>query len=93
MQHLTKTLDMSEAPKKLLFHICFHEHDDRDNQYEALRELQLRRWSDIHLQKLVKWWGQGKTAKWIAVQLGVDEEVVKWQLQNNGLYGVRRVGA
>lgn len=81
------------ATKRQLLQIALYEICPLSFKYEALRELELRKWSDIHLQKLVKYWGLGYTQEQIAEKLGVEFETVGYYLRKHGLYKVRRIGA
>lgn len=86
-------VNFEEATKKQLLAIVLHDEDcPLSFKYEALRELDLRKWSDIHLQKLLKYWGMGKSQYWIAGKLGMDFATVGYYLTKYGLFKVRRGG-
>lgn len=80
-----------DATKHQLLQICLWEDCSIDDKFEAARELQIRQWNDDYLLDLVKLWGAGKTSFEIAMELGVEQNVVSWQLEKHDLYG-RRVG-
>jgi hypothetical protein len=85
-------MNLENATKKQLLQIALYEDCPLSFKYEALRELDLRKWSDIHLQKLLKYWGMGKTQDWIAEKLGMDFSTVGYYLMKYGLFKVRRGG-
>lgn len=80
-----------DATKKQLIHICLVEECPIDYKYQAARELQLRQWHDDYLTDLVRLWGIGMTAFQIAIELGIEHNVVNYQLQKNGLFRKRRL--
>jgi hypothetical protein len=85
-------MNFEDANKRQLLQIALKEDCPLEYKYEALRELQLRKFSDVHLQKLVKLWGKGVTQEQIAVELGIDFETVGYYLLKHGLFKVRRMG-
>jgi hypothetical protein len=85
-------MNFDQATKKQLLQITLDENCPISLKYEALRELQLRKWSDTHLQRLVKYWGMGKTQIWIAEKLGIDFATVGYYLRKYGLFNVKRGG-
>jgi hypothetical protein len=85
-------MNWESATKRQLIQISLHEGCSLDDKYEALRELQLRKFSDVHLQKLVKMWGIGFTQDQIAEELGIDFETVGYYLIKHKLFKVKRQG-
>jgi hypothetical protein len=82
-------MDFADATKKQLLTIALHEECPLDDKYAAIRELQLKTWGPLFLQKLVKYWGMGLSDKQIADKFGVEIWEVKKQLQKYNLYGTR----
>jgi hypothetical protein len=82
-------LDLTKANKRQLLQICLWEACSIDYKYEAARELQIRQWHDDFLPDLVRLWGEGKTSSQIAIELGLEQDAVSWQLEKHGLYGRR----
>lgn len=82
MQHLTKMELINLAMDNKTF---------MAERYAAAEELQLRKWSDKHFQAMVKWWGQGKSAEWIAEELDTEIFIVRDELRRCGLWKTRRV--
>lgn len=78
-----------DATKKQLLHICLFEDCPIQYKYEAARELQLRQWHDEYLPKLVRLWGEGKSSFQIAIEIGIEQNVVIHRLAKYGLYGRR----
>ena len=78
-----------KATKQQLLQICLYEDCFIDDKYQAARELQLRQWRDEYLADLIRLWGEGKTSFQIAVELGLDQGSVSWQLEKHDLYGRR----
>jgi hypothetical protein len=86
-------LRWEEATKKQLLTICLFEECPIEYKYPAARELQLKRWGDHFIQKLVKYWGMGFSDMQIADLFGVELWEVKNQLQKYKLYGSRVKGS
>lgn len=82
-------MHFEDASKQQLLTICLHEDCPLDYKYEAAAELQMRQWHDDYLLKLVRLWGEGKSSFQIAIELGLEQNVVAWQLEKRGLYGRR----
>ncbi|KQL20479.1 hypothetical protein AN957_19075 [Cytobacillus solani] len=82
-------MHFEDATKEQLIQICLWEECSIDYKFEAARELQLREWNDDYLKDLVRLWGEGKSSFQIAIELGIDRNVVYWQLEKHGLYGRR----
>jgi hypothetical protein len=82
-------LDLTKASKRQLIQICLWEDCSIDYKYEAAREIQIRQWHDDFLPDLVRLWGEGKTSSQVAIELGLEQDVVSWQLEKHGLYGRR----
>lgn len=78
-----------DATKQQLLQICLWEDCPLEYKFEAARELQLRQWHDDYLPELVRLWGKGMSSWNIAIELGIDQGVVSWQLEKHGLYGRR----
>lgn len=85
-------MNFEDATKKQLLQIALNEDCPLEYKYEALKELQLKTWGSVFLQKLVKYWGQGLTEIQIADRFGVEVWEVKKQLQKYNLYGKRVKG-
>jgi hypothetical protein len=85
-------MHFEDALKTQLLQICLYEDCPIEYKYAAARELQLRQWRDEYLTDLVRLWGKGYSSFEIAVELGLDEPLVKRKLVKYGLYK-RRVGA
>jgi hypothetical protein len=85
-----KQIHFDDATKEQLLQICLWEDDcPLDYKYEAAAELQMRQWHDDFLPDLLKLWGKGKSSWNIAIELGIDQGAVSWQLEKHGLYGSR----
>jgi hypothetical protein len=82
-------MNFDEATKKQLLTIALHEDCSLDDKYAACRELQLKTWGPIFLQKLVKYWGMGFSDVQIAEKFGVEEWEIHKQLLKYNLYGTR----
>jgi hypothetical protein len=82
-------MDFTDATKKQLLTIALYEECPLDDKYAAIRELQLKNWGPLFLQKLVKYWGMGLSDKQIADKFGVEIWEVKKQLQKYNLYKSR----
>lgn len=82
-------MEWHTATKKQLIQICVNEDCSFEDKYESARELQLRQWRDEYLTDLVRLWGEGKSSRDIAIELGIDQGAVSWQLEKNALYGTR----
>jgi hypothetical protein len=82
-------MNFDEATKKQLLTIAFYEDCSLDDKYAACRELQLKTWGPIFLQKLVKYWGMGFSDVQIAEKFGVEEWEIHKQLLKYNLYGTR----
>lgn len=82
-------LYLEDATKEQLLTIALYEDCELDYKYAACRELQLRKWHDDMLTDLVRLWGKGYTAFDIAIELGVSENTVIYQLRKYGLRGKR----
>ena len=78
-----------DATKEQLIAICLYEDCPLEYKYEAARELEIRKWREEMLTELVRLWGKGYSTFEIAIELGIDENTVKWQLQKHGLYRKR----
>jgi ATP/maltotriose-dependent transcriptional regulator MalT len=78
-----------DATKEQLITICLYEDCPLEYKYEAARELEIRKWREEMLTDLVRLWAKGYSTFDIAIELGVDENTVKWQLQKHGLYRKR----
>ena len=78
-----------DATKEQLITICLYEDCPLEYKYEAARELEIRKWREEMLTELVRLWGKGYSTFEIAIELGIDENTVKWQLQKHGLYRKR----
>jgi DNA-binding NarL/FixJ family response regulator len=86
-------MNFEDATKQQLLQIALYEECPIEYKYEAVRELQLRQFNEeTMLEDLVKLWGQGLSCFSIAMELGIEENTVKWQLTKYGLWK-RRVGA
>lgn len=86
------SIHFEDATKEQLLQICLWEDCPIDYKYEAAVELQMRQWNDEYLTRLVRLWGEGKTSFQIAIELGIDINVVYWQLEKYDLYGRRVAG-
>jgi hypothetical protein len=82
-------MNFDEATKKQLLTIAFYEDCPLEYKYESVRELQLKTWGPIFLQKLVKYWGMGFSDVQIAEKFGVEEWEIHKQLLKYNLYGTR----
>lgn len=82
-------MDYQDATKKQLLQIALYEDCSLDDKYEAVRELQLKRWDGAFIRLLVKYWGMGMSYIDIADKFGVETWEVKKQLLKYGLYGKR----
>ncbi|CAG9608027.1 hypothetical protein [Pseudoneobacillus rhizosphaerae] len=82
-------MNFEDATKKQLLQIVLNENCPLDYKYAAARELQLKTWSSLFLQKLVKYWGMGLSEVEIAERFGVEVWEVKKQLQKYQLFGKR----
>jgi hypothetical protein len=83
-------LNFEEATKKQLLAIALFDDDcPLEYKYECARELQLKTWGPIFLQKLVKYWGMGLSDVQIAEKFGVEEWEIHKQLLKYNLYGSR----
>jgi ATP/maltotriose-dependent transcriptional regulator MalT len=78
-----------DATKEQLITICLYEDCPLEYKYEAARELEIRKWREEMLTELVRLWGKGYSTFEIAIELGIDENTVKWQLRKHGLYRKR----
>lgn len=78
-----------DASKKQLLQIALWEDCSIDDKYEAVAELQMRQWHDDFLPQLISLWGQGYTCFQIAIELGIDENMVRTKLRKYDLYGRR----
>jgi ATP/maltotriose-dependent transcriptional regulator MalT len=78
-----------DATKEQLITICLYEDCPLEYKYEAARELEIRKWCEEMLTELVRLWGKGYSTFEIAIELGIDENTVKWQLRKHGLYRKR----
>ena len=78
-----------DATKEQLITICLYEDCPLEYKYEAARELEIRKWREEMLTDLVRLWAKGYSTFDIAIELGVDENTVQWQLQKHGLYRKR----
>jgi hypothetical protein len=85
-------MDFQDATKKQLLTIALYEECSLDDKYAAIRELQLKTWGPLFLQRLVKYWGMGLTDIQIADKFGVEIWEVKKQLQKYNLYKSRVKG-
>lgn len=82
-------ISWDNATKKQLLAIVFHDDCPLEYKYEAVKELQLKRWGPTFLQKLLKYWGIGLTETQIAEKFGVEVWEITNQLQINNLHGSR----
>jgi hypothetical protein len=82
-------MHFEDATKEQLLQIALWEDCPIEYKYEAAAELQMRQWRDDYLKDLVRLWGEGKSSFQIAIELGIDRNVVYWQLEKYGLYGRR----
>jgi hypothetical protein len=82
-----------DATKEQLLQIALYEDCPLDYKYAAARELELRKWREDMLTDLVRLWAKGYTAFQIAIELGIEENAVKWQLEKHGLYKKRVKGS
>ena len=78
---------MERATKKQLLTIALYEDCSLDLKWQAIAELEYRKWNDDYLIDLVRMWGQGKSSYEIAVKLDLPENTIKWQLEKHGLFG------
>lgn len=78
-----------DATRKQLLQIALHEDCSIDDKYEAVRELQLRQFTDDMLPDLVKLWGAGLSTFEIGIELGIPQSTVIGRLQKYNLYGKR----
>ena len=78
-----------DATRKQLLQIALHEDCPINDKYEAVRELQLRQFTDDMLPDLVKLWGSGLSAFEIGIELGIPQSTVIGRLQKYNLYGKR----
>jgi hypothetical protein len=85
-------MNFEEATKQQLLTICLYEDCSLDDKYLAARELQLKNWGSIFLQKLVKYWGMGLSDVQIAEKFGVEDWEIHKQLLKYNLYGSRVKG-
>ncbi|MDX8288851.1 hypothetical protein SLL00_03560 [Metabacillus indicus] len=85
-------MNWDKATKKQLLQIALKEDCEFSDKFAAIRELQLRRWTDDMLTDLVRLWGMGQSIISIATELGTEPDVVNMKLQKYGLFK-RRVGA
>jgi hypothetical protein len=81
-----------DATREQLLTIALYEDCPLDYKYAACRELELRKWREDMLTDLVRLWAKGYTAFQIAIELGIEENAVKWQLEKHGLYKKRVKG-
>lgn len=77
------------ANKYQLLQIALNENCPIDYKFEAAVEIQMRQWRNEFLLDLVRLWGDGKTSSQIATELGIERNVVSWQLEKHDLYGRR----
>jgi hypothetical protein len=82
-------MDLTKASKRQLIQIALWEDCSIDYKFEACRELQIRQWRDDFLPDLLRLWGEGNTSSQVAIELGLEQSVVAWQLEKHGLYGRR----
>lgn len=82
-------MDYELATRRQLIVIALYENCPLSVKYDALRELDLRKWSNIHLQKLLKYWGAGLTQDEIAEKLGLEFDTIGYYLRKYNLYGKR----
>jgi hypothetical protein len=82
-------MNFEKATKKQLLQIAFDDSCPLEFRYEAARELQLKRWDNTFILKLVKYWGEGMEEWKIARLFGVEEWEVHKQLLKYGLFGKR----
>lgn len=80
-------IHFDDATKQQLLQIALWEECPLEYKYEAALELQMRQWHDDYLPALIKLWGEGLTSFQIAIELGVEQNVVAWQLEKHDLYG------
>src|SRR5690625_4499366 len=80
---------LEDASTEQLITICLYEECRLDIKYRAARELQLRRWHDDMLPDLIQLWGKGLSTFDISIELGIEENQVKWQLTKHKLYKKR----
>jgi len=78
-----------DATRKQLLQIALHEDCSIDDKYEAVRELQLRQFTDDMLPDLVKLWGAGLSTFEVGIELGIPQSTVIGRLQKYNLYGKR----
>ena len=80
---------LEDASRQQLLTIALYDNCSLSDKYEAVRELQIRRWHDDLLPQLVGLWGRGYTIFNIAIELGLTKNTVKAQLYKYDLYKKR----
>ena len=81
-----------DATKQQLIQIALYEHCENAYKYEAIRELQVRKFTGDMLPDLIRLWGAGNSAFEVSVELGVPESTVRSQLIKYKLWGRRVCG-
>lgn len=79
-------MNWDTATKQQLLQIALNENCPLSFKYEAIRELQLNKWTDEMLTDLVRLWGKGFDSFSIAIELGIDQDKVKRKLTQYGLW-------
>jgi len=82
-------VNFEDATRKQLLQIALHEECDIDYKWQAVAELEYRKWHDDMLPTLLKLWGAGLSAFDIAIELDLPESTIKGKLQQYGLFGRR----
>lgn len=82
-------MHFEDATRNQLLHIALYESCSLDYKWQAVSELDYRRWHEDMLPTLIKLWGKGKSAFEIAIELDIPESTVRSKLQKYDLFGRR----
>lgn len=80
---------MDLATREQLLTIALYENCSLDLKWQAVAELEYRKWHDDMLPTLIKLWGKGLSAFEIALELDIPVSTVRGRLTKYNLYGRR----
>lgn len=80
---------MDLATRQQLLTIALYEDCHIDLKWQAVAELEYRKWNDDMLPTLIKLWGKGLSTFEIAVELDIPVSTVRSRLTKYDLYGRR----
>lgn len=84
-----KDMYFEDATRKQLLQVALYEDCHIDYKWEAVSELDYRKWHDDMLPTLIKLWGSGMSAFEIGIELDIPESTVRGKLKKYDLFGRR----